>query len=711
LQITDNDDLTANAQQLVSLTGAGLSTITHRSLFSYAFFAEGTRCDSIMMSGGSSVDSFDSSLGFNASHELSGGNVGTNGGVTLNGRNTQIYGTATVGGCGNGWSGEGQVWGGLQGLNGSITYPTDLPPYTAPPTSGQNISGSCGAISGCTNNGNKSVALAPGQYGNLSISGGTTAHFTQGIYNINSLTLTGNSILYVDTGPVVVNLAGNSLNGFSPAMDVSGGSIQNPSGLPANLQFAYTGSQDVNLSGGSGSYAAVYAPNALVNLSGGSDFFGAIVANIVTNSGGVKCHYDRNLPNILAGKYLWFNAVVNHLNGLPLGQVKLYLTDSTISFTAGGQSYSLPVPNAVVTFNSASATSPKTSYDLTNNRWSTSVPASDLTGNTFVTGVAFQVPSDFPTGIQDVKWSAAFTTDTPGVTLQWQWGAAVYTSFNITNAISGNSNVLGVNAEDGSANTNGTDPAGTPETYKTSVIFGGTGGGWKNYTGFFSPRAYVIPTPAPVTVSPSSLDFGTQNQGSMSGPLTAVLTNNDTGSYTISSISITGTNAADFSQTNTCGTLPATLASGASCTITATFTPGDVGTRTAKIVVADTAKNSPQTVYLAGAGGTTVSLSPNPLNFGSVNEGTLSPPQTVTLTNTGAATLTISANGVTISGPNASDFAVQTNTCGSSVAAGASCTISVTFTPSTQAPETATLNVADNAKGSPQTVDLNGSGQ
>ena len=100
-----------------------------------------------------------------------------------------------------------------------------------------------------------------------------------------------------------------------------------------------------------------------------------------------------------------------------------------------------------------------------------------LTGNTFVTGVAFPVPVNFPTGIQNVAWSAAFTTDSPGVTLQWQWGAAVYTSLSATYATTSNSNVLGVNAEDGSADANGTDPAGTPETYKASVIFGATGGG------------------------------------------------------------------------------------------------------------------------------------------------------------------------------------------------------------------------------------------
>ena len=84
--------------------------------------------------------------------------------------------------------------------------------------------------------------------------------------------------------------------------------------------------------------------------------------------------------------------------------------------------------------------------------------------------------------------------------------------------------------------------------------------------------------------------------------MTTVLTNNDSAPHTISSLSVTGTEASDFTQTNNCPISPATLASGYSCTITVTFTPSDVGTRTAKIVVNDDANNSPQTVYLSGTG-------------------------------------------------------------------------------------------------------------
>jgi hypothetical protein len=624
LQITDNDDDATNAQQTVSLTGAGLTTITGGSLYTDAIFATANGCGSIVMSGGSTVDSFSSALGYPASHQLSNGNVGTNGNVTLNGSKSAIYGSAavnsaTTGNCskssvpGVTINGGAQVTGGLVPLNGQGNYPTPPAPNPATPTSTQNLAGSCGTISGCTNIGSKAVSLSPGQYGNLTLSGGTTAHFSKGTYNINSLTLSGQSVLYVDSWPVVVNLAGASLNGSNPVMDSTGGSMQNPSGIPANLQITYAGSRGINLSGGANSYATVYAPNALVNMSGGTDFFGSVIASTVTNSGGTAFHGDTTLPNIPAYDFIWFNAVVNNVSGLPSGsnQVKLYLTNSTISFTANGTSYMIPVPNGVVTFNSVSQGSgAKTSYDLTSSRWSTSVAKSGLTGNTFVTGLAFPVPAGgFPTGIQNVAWSASYSTDTPGITLQWQWGAAVYSSFNspyATTVPTANNNVLGVNAEDGSADMNGTDPAGTPETYKASVTFGATGGGLTNYTGYLTPAAGVVPTVAPISVSPSSLNFGPQAQGTSSAAMTATLTNNDSSAHTISAgmagISVMGSDAGDFTQTNNCPVAPSTLTGGSSCTIAVVFTPGDVGTRTAKIVVNDDANNSPQTVYLSGTG-------------------------------------------------------------------------------------------------------------
>jgi hypothetical protein len=101
------------------------------------------------------------------------------------------------------------------------------------------------------------------------------------------------------------------------------------------------------------------------------------------------------------------------------------------------------------------------------------------------------------------------------------------------------------------------------------------------------------------------------------------------------------------------------------------------------------------------------SLSPTSLTFSTQGIGTTSAAKAVTLRNTGTASLTITSMAIT--GVNAVEFA-QTHSCGSSLAAGASCTISVTFKPMARGTRTAALSLADNAAGSPQLVTLSGTG-
>jgi hypothetical protein len=208
-----------------------------------------------------------------------------------------------------------------------------------------------------------------------------------------------------------------------------------------------------------------------------------------------------------------------------------------------------------------------------------------------------------------------------------------------------------------------------------------------------------------VSLSPTSLAFGNQPVGTTSAPQTVTLSNSGNAAMSITSLVLTGTNASDFAQTNTCGS---SVAAGAHCTISVTFTPAASGSRTASVSVTDNASGSPQAVSLSGTGtAPVVSLSPTSLAFGSQPVGTTSTAQTLTLSNTGSAALSITSLALT--GTNANDFA-QTNTCGSSVAAAANCTISVTFTPSVIGAEAASVSITDNASGSPQTVSLAGTG-
>ena len=215
-------------------------------------------------------------------------------------------------------------------------------------------------------------------------------------------------------------------------------------------------------------------------------------------------------------------------------------------------------------------------------------------------------------------------------------------------------------------------------------------------------------TPA-ASLSPASLSFGNQTVGASSAAQSITLSNTGTAALSISGIAITGTNSGDFTQTHTCG---ASLAAGTSCTISVTFKPTATGSRSAGVAITDNASGSPQTAALSGSGvsssttGPAVSLSPASLSFGNQTVSTTSTVRYVTLSNTGNATLTFSGS-FAISG----DFHFAgLGTCGSSVAAGASCTISVKFTPTATGTRTGTVTLNDNAPNSPQSISLSGSG-
>jgi len=216
-------------------------------------------------------------------------------------------------------------------------------------------------------------------------------------------------------------------------------------------------------------------------------------------------------------------------------------------------------------------------------------------------------------------------------------------------------------------------------------------------------------SPAPaVALSPTSLSFGGQRVGTVSESKTTTLTNSGNAPLTISSIGVTGANAGEYAQSNTCPSSPSTLAAGATCTISVTFAPLAVGSRSASVTITDNAAASPHSVGLSGTGtAPAATLTPVSLGFGSQIVGTTSAAQTATLANTGTAPLTIGSIGVT--GTNAGDYG-QTSACPATLAAGASCSISVTFAPTASGSRVASLSVTDDAAGSPHAVALTGTG-
>ncbi len=199
-----------------------------------------------------------------------------------------------------------------------------------------------------------------------------------------------------------------------------------------------------------------------------------------------------------------------------------------------------------------------------------------------------------------------------------------------------------------------------------------------------------------VSLSPTTLNFGNVVFGSTSAIKKVTLTN--TGSVALSITSIVA--SANFVETNTCGS---SVSAGAKCTISVAFSPTATGAYSGTVTITDNASNSPQTIALVGTGINAVTLSISKLTFTNRTVGTTSSPLSVTLANN--LTTALAITGVSVVG----DFA-QTNTCGSSVAAGVRCTISVTFTPTVVGSRTGTLTVTDSGNNSPQTVSLSGTG-
>jgi hypothetical protein len=189
---------------------------------------------------------------------------------------------------------------------------------------------------------------------------------------------------------------------------------------------------------------------------------------------------------IAGGDYVWFNAVLK-VKGIDVSSVTtIQLVQSTISFAAGATTYLLNVPDSFITF-SPTATEASTTFDGV--AWNTVVPSS-FAKNVFLDGLVFQVPADgLPGGINPVTWSGTFKSSAVGVTVEWQWAAAVYTQFSTDDA------TLGVKPVDGNQSNAyaNSDHAGTPEAFKQYVSGGARGGGGSNWTGSYSGTNAVVP--------------------------------------------------------------------------------------------------------------------------------------------------------------------------------------------------------------------------
>ncbi len=209
-----------------------------------------------------------------------------------------------------------------------------------------------------------------------------------------------------------------------------------------------------------------------------------------------------------------------------------------------------------------------------------------------------------------------------------------------------------------------------------------------------------------VSLNPTSINFGTQYLFAI-GSRNVTVKNTGNATLTINSITITpgaGTGKDDFTDLSFC---PKNLTAGKSCTITVFFFGGNIGSLSATLNLTDNASGSPQKVSLsANVINPIPTYNPSSLHFGSVKVGQ-SLTKNVTLKNAGSTTLDIS--NVTVTGTNHGDF-VPGDGCGSTLTAGSSCVISVTFAPSAKGNRSANLTVTDNALINTQIVPLFGDG-
>lgn len=204
-----------------------------------------------------------------------------------------------------------------------------------------------------------------------------------------------------------------------------------------------------------------------------------------------------------------------------------------------------------------------------------------------------------------------------------------------------------------------------------------------------------------VSLSPSSLNFGSLEAGKTSPPQIVTVTNNGNIVIPITSVAIAGNDPTDFAAKSHCGSA---IQPGASCSIDVFFTPNESaeGINTLNVTYGGSVSTIQQ-VDLSGIALTTTAVfSPKSLSFGDQIIGTTSAPQTLNLANVGPETLTITS--ATLTGP----YTYTTN-CGSTLAPHSQCQYFISFAP-TSIYGYGSLSIQSNAQSGPQTAGFTGTG-
>jgi hypothetical protein len=207
----------------------------------------------------------------------------------------------------------------------------------------------------------------------------------------------------------------------------------------------------------------------------------------------------------------------------------------------------------------------------------------------------------------------------------------------------------------------------------------------------------AYPAAPAMTVSPGSLTFATQAVGTASGAQTITVTNSGMAALTVSQVAMTG----DFTETDNC---VGTVAVGASCTVQVSFLPTAMGTRTGMVTIYGNVAGGQATAVLSGVGApaAAIELSPIAATYSGTNVGAASAAQNITISNTGGVAAMLQTPVVT------GDFTISANTCGTTLAAGVGCTVSVEFVPTASGRRAGSFTVTDSV--GTQTASLTGVG-
>ncbi|MBS1799254.1 MAG: choice-of-anchor D domain-containing protein [Acidobacteria bacterium] len=206
-------------------------------------------------------------------------------------------------------------------------------------------------------------------------------------------------------------------------------------------------------------------------------------------------------------------------------------------------------------------------------------------------------------------------------------------------------------------------------------------------------------TPPTLTLSPVALDFGAVLVGT-TATLPIQVTNGSSNPATLGAIAATG----DYTVTGNCPSQGSQLPPASSCTLQVTFAPTQAGTRTGTVSIASSLTTLPLTVNLTGSGAQSrLQITPASLTFDNTVVGA-SAKLTLSLANTGTAPV----RGIALS--VAGDYAVTSPCAATTLVPGASCAITVTFTPTAAGTRTGSLSIASSDPSSPLAVSLTGTG-